>query len=55
MKRNKKQTMEWLGEASARGYCTERNKHKVLDPDLIEDMIEEIYREGINQNIKILT
>ena len=30
---------EDLRKALARGYCTERNKHKVLDPDLIEDMV----------------
>ena len=30
--------------ALARGYCTERNLYKVLDPDLIEDMIQEISR-----------
>ena len=28
--------------ALARGYCTERNSKKVLDPDLIEDMATEV-------------
>ena len=32
---------ENLRGALARGYCTERNKHKILDPDLIEDMVTE--------------
>ena len=32
---------ELLG-ALARGYCTERNKHKILDPDLIKDMAVEV-------------
>ena len=32
---------EVLG-ALARGYCTERNSKKVLDPDLIEDMATEV-------------
>jgi len=26
----------------ARGYCTERNKGKVEDPELIEDMAQEV-------------
>jgi len=28
--------------ALARGYCTKRNENKVLDVDLIEDMVLEI-------------
>lgn len=28
--------------AMARGYCTKRNSHKILDPDLIEDMASEV-------------
>ena len=31
-----------IREALARGYCTERNGKKILDPDLIEDMAVEI-------------
>ncbi len=31
-----------IREALARGYCTERNGKKVLDPDLIEDMAVEV-------------
>ena len=31
-----------IKEALARGYCTDRNSKKVLDPDLIEDMAIEI-------------
>jgi len=33
---------EEIRGALARGYCSERNSHKVLDPDLIEDMAKEI-------------
>jgi hypothetical protein len=28
---------EILG-ASAQGYCTDRNSHKIVDPDLLEDI-----------------
>lgn len=35
---------ERIRGALARAYCTERNKHKVLDPDLIEDMVIELNR-----------
>jgi hypothetical protein len=28
--------------ALSRGYCTEKNKHKVVDPDLIEAMANEV-------------
>jgi hypothetical protein len=28
--------------ALSRGYCSEKNKHKVVDPDLIEAMADEI-------------
>ena len=38
-----KKLMEDLRGALARGYCTERNKHKVLDPDLIEDMVTQAH------------
>lgn len=31
-------------EALARGYCTDRNAKKVLDPDLILDMAQEIMK-----------
>ena len=34
--------------ALARGYCTERNSHKVLDPDLIEDMAVEVDKLAIS-------
>ena len=39
--------MDNVREALARGYCTERNKHKILDPDLIEDMAKDfrLYQE----------
>ncbi len=33
---------ELIRQALARGYCTKRNGHKILDPDLIEDMAKEI-------------
>lgn len=29
----------------ARAYCTEKNKHKVLDPDLCEAIVGEVVRE----------
>ena len=32
---------EKLIQALARGYCTKRNEKKILDPDLIEDMVIE--------------
>lgn len=31
-----------ISGALARGYCTDRNEHKVVDPDLIEDMATEV-------------
>ncbi len=31
-----------LRQALARGYCTKRNEHKTLDPNLIEDMAVEV-------------
>ena len=31
-----------MRRALARAYCTDRNKQKILDTDLIEDMIIEI-------------
>ena len=37
-----KEIQEEFRGALARAYCTERNKHKVLDTDLIEDMITEL-------------
>ena len=39
-----------IRQALARGYCTERNDHKILDSFLIEDMaleIEKIYESKI--------
>ena len=32
-----------LRQASAQGYCTERNSHKVVDPDLLEDICSAIH------------
>ena len=54
MKMSKEKTIEWLNQALARGYCTKRNEHKILDPNLILDMAEEIYKEGIKQRIHII-
>ena len=34
--------LDSLPEVLARGYCSKRNSHKVLDPDLIKDMIAEV-------------
>jgi hypothetical protein len=31
-----------IGQALARGYCSEKNKNKELDSDLIEAMVEEV-------------
>lgn len=44
-------TGEHIGMALARGYCTDRNGPKILDPDLIMDMTEEVMkhiRKGLN-------
>lgn len=38
---------EWLGEAVARGWCHEKNKHKVMDPDLVEAIVEGIMIERL--------
>ncbi len=51
---NKKTTLNWITQALARGYCSKRNEHKVLDPDLILDMAGEIYKEGIKQRIHVI-
>ena len=31
-----------IRQALARAYCTDRNRHKVLDSELIEDMVNEL-------------
>lgn len=31
-----------IAGAIARGYCSEKNSHKVLDPDLVEAMAVEV-------------
>jgi len=51
---NRKRTLECKGQALARGYCTKRNEHKVLDPNLILDMAEEVYEEGKKQRIHVI-
>ena len=33
-------------EASARGYCTKRNEEKILDPDLLKDVVQSIVKSG---------
>jgi hypothetical protein len=33
-----------IHQALARGYCTDRNSHKVLDPESIWDMAEEVQK-----------
>jgi len=35
-------TKDTIEGALARGYCSKRNENKILDPDLIMDMKEEI-------------
>lgn len=37
--------LERLLGALARGYCSDRNSHKVLDGELIEDMATEVKKE----------
>ena len=44
--------MKVIREALARAYCTERNKHKVIDPDLIEDMLTELRKIPLTQEPK---
>ena len=51
---DKKKTVIWMSQALARGYCSDRNSKKILDPDLITDMAEEVYNEGIKQRIHII-
>ncbi len=48
---HKERTLKWISQALARGYCTKRNEHKILDPNLILDMAKEIYEEGTKQRI----
>ena len=38
-------TRDEIAGALARGYCSKRNEHKVLDPDLIEDMVCELLKK----------
>lgn len=38
------QTKVQISGALARGYCSEKNKNKVVDPELIESMVEEILK-----------
>jgi len=37
---------EKMRMATAQGYCTSRNSTKVVDPDLIEDIIQAILEAG---------
>ena len=50
----REETVEWISQALARGYCTKRNEHKELDANLIADMAEEVYKEGIRRGANIL-
>lgn len=38
---------EELMGSLARGYCTKRNEKKIVDPDLIEDMVEDIKSKNV--------
>lgn len=40
----KKPSRSDLLGALARGYAIDRNKNKVLDPDLVEDMADEVQK-----------
>lgn len=35
---------EQIFQACARGYCTKRNSKKVLDPELLQDITEEVLK-----------
>jgi len=41
---------ECVEGALARGYCTDRNSKKVLDPDLIQDMAKEVMKLNLQDN-----
>ena len=45
-----RELMDKIRDALARGYCTNKNKDKVLDIDLIEDMVYEIGLILVNHN-----
>lgn len=45
---------ERLAGALARAYCAKRNEGKITDPDLIEDMVEELTKELPHGKTKIL-
>jgi hypothetical protein len=36
-----------IEQAISRGYCTSRNCKKILDPDLVEDMANEVFKANI--------
>lgn len=42
LEESKKLTEREMREASARAYCEERNKKKILDPDLLADIAKAI-------------
>jgi len=47
-----------IRQALARGYCTERNDHKILDSFLIEDMaseVEKVYESKLAEKDKEIT
>ncbi len=46
---------ELIRQALARGYCSKRNEHKVLDPDLIEDMAVEVEKVLTEKPEKVFT
>ena len=45
-----KQELDGIGATLARGYCSKKNKKKVLDTDLISDMTFELYKAGYHQH-----
>ena len=42
-----------LRQALARGYCSDRNSHKILDADLIEDMAIEVEKIFETRSIRL--
>jgi len=42
-------TYERILEAVARGWCSDENKHKVMDTDLAVAIAKEVYKELINE------
>ena len=48
-------TLNEIREASARGYCTDRNSKKILDADLLEDIAQEVFKADRSPNLGCAT